>query len=104
MAQKGPPRIDWAKSGLPPARAIRIQRGNRPQSTLSGRSLRGTATVRCAENGPLCRLRAAGVTWTLNPFRAEKPHLTSRLQLAFELVEEAPVGIFGNDLLRGRVD
>src|ERR1700719_3444861 len=28
----------------------------------------------------------------------------SRLQLAFELVEEAPVGALGDDLLRGRLD
>src|SRR6516225_3256568 len=30
------------------------------------------------------------------------PHL--RLQLAFELVQETPIGIFGDDLLRARLD
>src|SRR6516225_10299550 len=30
--------------------------------------------------------------------------LGSRLQLAFEFVQETPIGIFGDDLLRGRFD
>src|ERR1700741_5603281 len=32
------------------------------------------------------------------------PPSTSRLQLAFELVEKPPIGAFGNDLLRARLD
>src|SRR6516164_7044066 len=32
------------------------------------------------------------------------PLLRSRLQLAFELVQEAPVGALGDNLLRGRLD
>src|SRR5205823_3687109 len=32
------------------------------------------------------------------------PPLRSRLQLAFQLVEEAPVGAVGDDLLRARLD
>src|SRR6516162_4864831 len=32
------------------------------------------------------------------------PSVFSRLQLTFELVEEAPIGTLGNDLLRARFD